>query len=78
MSKQEAIKKYINLYDAYKLELTNVQREIFELYYFEDYSLNEIALKRKTSRSAIHDSIKKTILILERLEKNIGFVSYKK
>jgi predicted DNA-binding protein YlxM (UPF0122 family) len=74
MSKAENLKKYISLYDIYKLELTEVQREVFELYYFEDYSLNEIAEVRKSTRAAVHDSIKKSIAHLERLESNIGYL----
>ena len=49
----------INLYDFYKGLLTPKQREYFELSYFDDLSLSEIAEQFNVSRSAIHDAIQK-------------------
>ncbi|AHK22580.1 sigma factor-like helix-turn-helix DNA-binding protein [Candidatus Hepatoplasma crinochetorum] len=58
------LSKLTEYYDLYKLLLTNLQQEIFELYYFEDFSLSEIANNRKVARSTIHD-------ILKSVEKNL-------
>ena len=41
----------IELYEIYKELLTSKQREYFELYYFEDLSLNEISEKLNVSKS---------------------------
>ncbi len=48
------------LYDFYGELLTESQREILEMYYFEDLSLSEIAETRGTSRAAVHDLIRRS------------------
>ncbi len=77
MEKIEKINFYLELYDLYKNLLTNRQREIFELYYFDDLSLFEISEKINITRVAVHNSIKSTednLVIFEEklniLEKN--------
>ncbi len=50
---------YNSLYPFYKELLTTKQQEIFENYYFEDYSLAEIAESLEVSRNAIWDLLKK-------------------
>jgi predicted DNA-binding protein YlxM (UPF0122 family) len=47
------------LFDLYYLLLTEKQVSYFELYYKEDYSLNEIAEMNKVSRNAVFDHLKK-------------------
>lgn len=59
---------YIALYEIYSSLLTEKQKTSFEYYYFEDYSLAEIADELKVSRNAIFDTIKKVINNLEHLE----------
>ena len=49
----------ISLYDYYKGLLTSKQQESFEMYYFNDYSLGEIAAYLNISRNAVFDQIKK-------------------
>ncbi len=49
------------LYDCYSLMLTERQRETFELYYFEDFSLAEIADHLSISRQAVHDIVHRTV-----------------
>lgn len=56
---------YNELYDYYKELLTEKQREYYESYYFEDYSLSEIAENESVSRNAVHNQIK---IVLERLD----------
>ena len=64
--------EYLNsLYDLYKNLLTKKQQEYFELYFFEDYSLSEIANEFNVSRNAIHTTLKKTIDKLEDVENKI-------
>jgi predicted DNA-binding protein YlxM (UPF0122 family) len=48
----------INLYDYYGLLLTDRQRSYFENYYFNDYSLAEIAENDGVSRNAVHGQLK--------------------
>jgi len=46
------------LYDYYSELLTDLQKEYFELYYFDNLSLSEIADNLAKSRNAVHKSIK--------------------
>lgn len=59
------------LYDFYKETLTDRQKTFFELYFNEDLTLQEIADEYKISRSAISDSINKTISLLNQMEKSL-------
>lgn len=47
------------LFDLYGKLLTEKQRSYFMLYYFEDYSLQEIAEVFEVSRNAVFDHLKK-------------------
>ena len=77
MNKVEKINEYVELYDLYKKMLTDSQSEIFEKYYFEDLTLQEIADEKEISKNGVHDSLKKTEKILINLEEKIGFLNYK-
>ena len=57
----------VNLYELYKELLTSREREYFEFYYHEDYSLQEISLNNKVSRAYVS----KLINMIEK--KLIGF-----
>jgi len=59
------------LYDFYQTLLTDKQREYMELYYYEDYSLGEIATETNVSRQAIYDNIKRTEQILMNYEEKL-------
>lgn len=48
------------LYDYYNALLTEKQKSYFEDYYFNNYSLSEIAENNNTSRNAIHKQVKET------------------
>lgn len=62
-------KDYYNfLYSYYQNLLTEKQKEVFESYYFEDYSLAEIAESMEVSRNAIWDLLKKVEHNLEEYE----------
>jgi RNA polymerase sigma factor (sigma-70 family) len=77
MKKIEKINEYVELFDLYKNLLTESQRETFEMYYFEDYTLQEIAEQKGISKNAVHDSIKKTENALLDYENKIQFLKYK-
>ncbi len=47
------------LFDLYQSLLTEKQKLYFELYYKEDYSLQEISELYKLSRNAVFDHLKK-------------------
>ena len=56
---------YNQLYDYYKELLTKKQQEYYESYYFEDFSLTEIADNEQVSRNAVFNQIK---IVEERLD----------
>lgn len=66
----------ILLYDFYSKLLTNKQQEYFELYFFENHSLSEIANNKDVSRNAVSDSLNKVIKILYDYEEKL--LLYKK
>ena len=51
----------IELYDLYQALLTEKQKEYFESYYFDNYSITEISENKNVSRNAVHDQLKKTV-----------------
>ena len=59
------------LFDFYCKLLTEKQRDIFELYYFQDLSLGEIADYYNISRQAVYDVIKRTEILLYDYEEKL-------
>ncbi len=59
------------LYNIYGDLLTTKQQSMFELYYFEDYSIIEIAQMNDITKNAVYNSIKKSIKQLEKYEENL-------
>ncbi|MBN2604212.1 MAG: hypothetical protein JXR62_00140 [Bacilli bacterium] len=49
------------LYDVYQDLLTKKQKEYFESYYYNDFSITEISDNFDVSRNAVHDQLKKTV-----------------
>lgn len=64
----EKTKRVNDLIDLYGILLTENQLNILELYYMEDLSLKEIAEELNISRNAVHDSLKRSLIILEEYE----------
>ena len=56
------------LFDIYGSLLTPRQQEALQLYFSDGLTLNEIALKFKISRQAVHDLLRRAITVLEKLE----------
>jgi predicted DNA-binding protein YlxM (UPF0122 family) len=67
----EKTQNLVMLYDLYNPLLTDKQREYFEMYYFDDFSLAEIADNLTISRNAVFDALKKVNNILEEYESKL-------
>jgi len=61
------------LLDVYAPVLTEKQREVIELYYYEDLSLAEIAENCGITRQGVRDSIKRGEYVINDLEEKLGF-----
>ena len=62
----------IILYDYYGELLSDIQREYFESYYFDNLSLSEISENDGKSRNAIHKCIKSSSSKLYEYEDKLG------
>ena len=62
-----------SLYDIYGKLLTDTQRNYFEDYYFNNYSLSEISENYNVTRNAIHKSLKETEKNLRNFEEKLGY-----
>lgn len=62
------------LFDFYGKLLTPRQQEIITLYYYEDFSLGEIAEKLNISRQGVFDHIHRSEDLLRNYEKQLGLV----
>jgi uncharacterized protein len=64
----DKVTRVVNLYDLYGVLLTERQREMMELYFFDDWSLAEVAENLGVSRQAVHDNIRRAEEQLESYE----------
>lgn len=69
---------YNNLYDLYKNLLTNKQQVYFEDYYFNNYSLSEIAENYNISRNAISKQLSVIKEKLDDYEEKLGLYNKNK
>ena len=67
--------EYSMLYDFYGTLLTERQREVFDLYHEENFSLSEIANNIGVSRQAVHISLNKARRELEEFEEKLGLIA---
>ena len=74
----EKTKRVNDLIDLYGNLLTSNQLNILELYYMEDLSLKEIAEDLNVSRNAVHDSLKRSVMILEDYEEKLKLIEKEK
>ena len=65
------------LYDYYKDFFTEKQQSYFEDYYYNNYSLGEIAEVNNVSRNAIHNQLKIDEDRLEQMESILNLVDKK-
>lgn len=63
------------LYDIYGNLLTERQREVVELYYFDDWSLGEVAEQVQVSRQAVHDNLRRAEEVLEGYETQLQLLA---
>lgn len=72
--------EYINELLPFYIELlTDKQQQILKLYYYENYSLAEIAEDLQITRNAVYDSLKKSINSIKRYEEKLQLLAnYKK
>jgi len=63
------------LYDYYGELLTEKQRQLFDLYYNQDYSLSEIAQTAGISRQGVHDTLARAEQLLEGYEHALGCIA---
>ena len=63
------------LYDYYGDLLTDRQKECFEMRYYQDLSLGEIAAELGISRQGVHDNLTRTEALLRNMEAKTGCVS---
>ena len=60
------------LYDVYGELLPEKQREMFRLYYEDNYSLAEVGQELGMSRQGVHEAVKRAGAKLEGYEKKLG------
>ncbi|MCF0142554.1 MAG: YlxM family DNA-binding protein [Parasporobacterium sp.] len=70
----ESFVKHTLLYDFYGDLLTPHQKEIYEAYALEDYSLGEIAEEKSISRQGVFDTVKRCDKLLTEYEAKLGLV----
>ena len=66
--------KQAYLYDFYGELLNAHQRKIYEAFFFQDFSLSEIAEEEGISRQGVHDSVKRSVKALEEYENKLHLV----
>lgn len=64
------------LYDFYGELLTQKQRQMFEEYYMDDYSLQEVAENFGVSRQAVSELLARVKRKLYGYEKKIGYIVF--
>lgn len=74
----EDIILYTNLFDCYYNLLTLKQQEYFKAYYFDNLTLQEIALNDNVSRNAVFKSLKDTMDKLLMYEEKLKIYNKKK
>ena len=62
------------LYDYYGDLLTDRQKECFELRYYQDLSLGEIAAELGISRQGVHENLSRAEALLRNMETKTGCV----
>ena len=69
---------YVELFDNYGELFTDKQKEYFIDYYFNNLTLQEIAINNDVSKNAVHKNIKDIIKKLDYYESKLNLYSNKK
>jgi len=77
MNREDEYLYYNELFDIYDKLLTEHERDIFRLFYYEDLSLSEIAEVNKCSKSAVGKTIKVVEDKLKSYESNLNILEKK-
>ncbi len=72
MDNMKSIYEKTLLFDIYGELLTDKQKELYTLYYLEDYSLAEIGEIKSISRQGVRDGVKKSLQHLLDYESKLG------
>ncbi len=67
--------RVLALYERYGALLTEHQRDVMDLYLRSDWSLAEIAQHQGTSRSAVHDLLRRSNRALQEYEQRLGLLA---
>ena len=67
--------KLTHLFDYYGQLLTERQQEIMKLYFFQDFSLAEIADELGISRQGVYDHLQRAEMLLSGYEKKLKLLS---
>ncbi len=70
--------KYAQLFSIYGNLLTDRQRDVFQLYCYQDLSLSEISADLSISRQAVHDAIHRSQDLLLSYEDKLNFLAMHK
>ena len=73
----EEVVHFNELYDLYRELLTDRQREIFEYYFFDNLTLEEIASNDGVSKSSVAKTVKQVKETLEDLERKLHSLDYR-
>lgn len=73
MASQDRVRAGL-LFDWYGPLLTQHQQDVWQLYYWEDWSLAEIGTSQGVSRAAVHDMLERTDRLLEEYEERLGLL----
>lgn len=68
------LQKIAFLIDFYGKLLTEKKISYLKDYYFNDYTINEIAEQNNITKIAVFDSIKKSLIELEKYEEKLRFI----
>ncbi len=66
-----------DLIEVYSDLLTRKQKNFLELYYFNNYSIEEIAQIKKITRQGVYDLLKRTERRLQHYEDKLGLLKIK-
>ena len=69
---------YVELFDYYGELFTDRQKEYFKDYYFNNLTLQEIALNNNVSRNAVHKNLKDILKKLDYYESKLNLYNNRK